>query len=214
MINFGTIGPPLWDDAPVFIVGGGPSLFGFDFKRIAGKRHIIAVNQAMFDVHAECAVTVDHAFVRNRVYDLKHYAKFRPLYISIGNDPQKLGLPDIDDAIYIKSEFLPGLSEDPSMLHKGSTSGYAALGIAALKKAKLVILLGFDYSVTPDRHHYHNQYPWHHKANDQSWHMWTTKYEPAARHCLERGITVLNASPQSALPYFQKITLEDACAFT
>lgn len=214
MTDFGTIGPPFWDDAPAYIVGGGPSLSGFDFMRLRSLRHVIAVNQAMFDAPCECGVTVDHLFVRNRHVELQHFARSKPLYLSIGNDPDRLGLPDIPSAINLRSEFIPGLSEDPALLHKGSTSGFAALGIAALKRAKTIVLLGFDYSVQPGKHHYHDAYPWHHKATDQSWIMWTRSYEAAARDCIQRGIKVLNASPNSALSYFHKITLDEACALT
>lgn len=210
MITFGFVEPPYWDDTPTYIVGGGPSLAGFDFNRLRGLGHIVGVNQSIWDAPSECGVTVDHPFVRNRAEQLREYAKQRPLYLSVGNDWQKSGLPSIEDATYLWSVPTPGLSTECEYLHKGATSGYAALGIAVLKKTRRIFLLGFDYKTINSRHHYHNNHPWHHKANDQSWAVWARRYEPAARDCQNLGIEVFNCSPESELPYFKKITLEES----
>ena len=210
MFTFDHIGEPYWDDAPVYIVGGGPSLAGFDFGRLRGRGHVIGVNQSMFTAPCECGVSVDHPFVRNRTNPLYEFACNHPLYLSVGNEWEKSDLPGIKGAHYIWSVPAPGLSANCEYIHKGSTSGYAALGIAVLKKARKIFLLGFDYRTIAGKHHYHDQYPWYHRANDQSWAAWGHKYEPAARDCQSRGIEVFNTSPESELPFFRKITLEAA----
>jgi hypothetical protein len=206
-MNYDSIRQPYWDDAPTYIVGGGPSLRGFDFDRLRGRGHIIAVNQSMFDSPCECGVTVDHIFIGVRTEELREFARHKELYIAAG-DPERL--PFIECASYLKIVSEPGLSMNVEYLHKGATSGYAALGIAVLKRSRMIYLLGFDYSVDGSNHHYHNRYPWHHKASDQSWAVWARRYEPAAKDCLNLGVRVFNASPNSALPYFPKVTLEEA----
>jgi len=207
---FGFIEPPYWDDAPVYLVGGGSSLYGFDFSRLEGKGHIVGINASMFHAPCECGVSVDHPFIRNRIESLREFAKNKPLYLCVGNEWRKNGLPEVKGATYLWSVPKAGLSTEPEYVHKGATSGYVALGIAALKRARKIILLGYDYKTIGGRHHYHNGYPWYHNASNQSWSIWARRYEPAAMDCLSLGIEVLNASPDSELPYWPKITLEDA----
>jgi hypothetical protein len=131
------------------------------------------------------------------------------LFLCVGNEWEK-SLPKVDGAKYIMSIKEQGLSLSTAYLHKGATSGYAALGIAVLKRARKIILLGFDYGVSGSRHHYHESYPWHHRASDMSWKVWAEKYEVAASDCWSLGIEVLNASPSSCLTCFKKISLEEA----
>src|SRR5437867_3413931 len=45
--NFGTVCAPSWDEA--FLIGGGPSLRGFDLNRLRG-RTVIAINDALFHI--------------------------------------------------------------------------------------------------------------------------------------------------------------------
>ena len=217
MNGWGRVDPGGWGDAPVFCVGGGPSLYGFNFERLRGHGHIVAVNQAIFDAPCECGVSVDHIFVRNYADRLKVLVSKQTLYLSIGNEWWKANIPLIEGAIYLKS--LPrtgitaGLSFDPEALTRAPTSGFAALNIAVLKGAKRIYLLGYDYSVTGSRNHYHDAYTWHHPAQDQSWPVWARHYESAAKDCSAHGVEVINASPDSALTYFRKMTIDEAlCA--
>jgi len=206
-MKFETIKSPYWDDAPVYLVGGGPSLRGFDFSRLKGKGHVVGVNRAMFDCPCECGVSIDHQFITNFSNSLYDFGCNHTLYLAVGEAPR---LPHVSSAMYLRTVYASGLSLDPEFLHKGSTSGYAALGIALLKRARMIILLGYDYSTDGPVHHYHSDYPWYNKASDQSWGRWSLKYGPAACDCLSLGVKVLNASLNSALPYFKKITLEEA----
>ena len=173
---WGRVDPAGWNDAPAFCVGGGPSLHGFDFDRLRGHGHVVAVNQAMFDSPCECAVSVDQIFVRNYADRLDAFARDRGLYLSVGNEWWKANLRLIEGAIYLKS--LPrmgiamGLSYDPTALTRAPTSGFAGLNVAVLKGAKRIYLLGYDYTTFDDRHHYHDSYEWHHKATEQSWPVW------------------------------------------
>ena len=43
---FGTIGPPWWDDRPLWIVGGGSSLSGYDLSDLWISGRVLGVNRA------------------------------------------------------------------------------------------------------------------------------------------------------------------------
>ncbi len=206
---FGEVGPPPWNAAPAFLAGGGPSLRGFDFERLRGRGHVLGINQAMFDAPCEAGITVDHVFLRANADRLRTFAAARPLYLVLGNEWARAGLPPIEGAVYLRSTSDGALSFDRSFVRRGATSGYAALNVAVLKGARRIVLLGYDYTTFDGRSHYHDAYPWHHRAHDQSWHVWARHYRDAALVCREQGIEVINASPRSKLAYFPICSLDE-----
>jgi hypothetical protein len=207
-MQFGTAGP-LWQPGRVvFLVGGGASLRGFDFTRLAPIGEVIGINQSMFNVECSCGISIDHPFVRNRAAELKAFASARELYLAVGDRWFEV-LEEVPGAIYLRQGEEP-LSADPGALATGGTSGYAALNLAVLKGARLIVLLGYDYGLVGGKHHYHDAYPWHHVANDQSWSRWARNFNAMAPRLRARGTYVLNASPASAIECFPKCDIETA----
>lgn len=210
---WGQVAPPFWNDGETtFIVGGGPSLTGFDFRRLEGKGHILGVNQAIFDAPCDAGVSVDGGFIVKMHDALVDFAREHSLYLALSGDHAMSALRFVPGAVYLQTVSKVGLSFDPKQLHRGATSGYAALGVAILKRAKRVVLLGFDYGVLGGRHHYHDVYDnvgLHHRAQDMSWRIWHERYKDAAVECRNHGIEVINASLQSKLPYFPRVDIKD-----
>lgn len=207
MIDFASVWPPFWNGRPVFLIGGGASLADFDLARLRGLGYIVGINQAMFDASfCDAGISIDDAFINHNAGRLLEAALRCELYLVTGRF--KDHVPVIPRAIYIRKS-----ASDLSLLPdeiSGSTSGYAALNLAVLKQAKRIVLLGFDYGLIDGRHHYHDAYWWHHKANDQSWGAWAKRFDDAAPLLKERGIEVINASPHSAVTAFPKMTIEQA----
>ena len=207
-VVFGAVGPPWWNDRTVYVVGGGPSLKGFDFTRLPSLGHVFGVNQAMVDAHCCAGISIDRLFIDANRLRLETFAASRELYLAPGNTWRKL-LEPVAGATYLRN--VPaGLSREPGTVATGGTSGYAALNLAVLKGAKRIVLLGYDYGLIDGRHHYHDAYPWHHVANDQSWPAWAKQFDAAAPLLAAQGVEVVNASPQSAITCFPKMSIEDA----
>jgi hypothetical protein len=207
-VAFGAVGPPSWSDRPAFLVGGGASLKGFDFGELPFLGYVLGVNQSIFHVDCSAGISIDRLFVQNTTAPLEAFAKHRELYLAPGNTWWKQIGP-VAGAIYLKN--IPdGLSDDPATLATGGTSGYAALNLAVLKGAKRIVLLGYDYGLIDGQHHYHDAYPWHHQANDQSWPSWAKQFDAMAPSLKELGVDVVNASPSSAISCFAKMSIEDA----
>jgi hypothetical protein len=206
--EFGEITAPWWSDRTVYLIGGGPSLSGFALKRLCGLGHCIGINQSMFSIPVAAGISIDHRFLKERTQELAEFAQTTQLYLAPGNlfwhavDP-------IEGAIYLRSEFEDGLSNTPDNLRTGGTSGYAALNLAVLKRARKIVLLGYDYGVIDGRHHYHDEHFWH-KPGDQSWPAWAKRFDSAAIQCRDLGIEVINASPRSAIECFPKMSIEEA----
>lgn len=99
-----------------------------------------------------------------------------------------------------------GISEDPTGVYWNGNSGGVAINIAALAGAKRIILVGFDMHSSPSHSHWHNQYGGPKKAPYKT-HLGCFRqiHEDAER----LGIEIMNASPDSAIPYFNKYRVQD-----
>ena len=153
-----------------FVIGGGPSLRGFDFSKLA-NRHTIAVNKSIFDVpNLEYFITVDHSFlgkisrkqIQNNsstkifVADLS-YPYLQQLDGRIvdtrTNTVYRLGLFDM----IIKSRKKDGIGLSFLDFRTGKNSGYCALQLAVVLGFKRIYLLGFDL-LAKNSSHYHGGY--------------------------------------------------------
>jgi len=204
----GCVGPPWWGDKTVFLVGGGPSLAGFDLKRLCGLGHLCGVNESMPHLPVAAGVSIDLRFVKERWRDLTAFAGTTQLYLSMGSEWWR-EVPPVAGAINLRNEPQPGLSIDPAVLRRGHTSGYAALNLAVLKRAKRIVLLGYDYGLIDGRHHYHDAYTWR-AVTASNWATWARDFVDAAAACRSLGVDVVNASPHSAIECFPKMSIEDA----
>jgi hypothetical protein len=204
-----TVGPPWWDDKPVYLVGGGPSLKGFQFDLLAGLHaHIVGVNQSMLDAPVCAGLSTDWQFQRARVAELTELAKRIELFLTA--DAPDQSVPVIPGAIYLTRHISGGLSTDPSVIRTVGSSGYAAINLAVLKRARRLVLLGYDYNIN-GAHHYHSAYPWYKPiAHGPSWGYWAGNYEAIMPDLDALGVQVFNASPDSAITCFEKITIEQA----
>ena len=91
-------------------------------------------------------------------------------------------------------------------------SGFAALNVAVLKGAKRIVLLGYDYRVSRDRHHYHDGYAqWFDPHNH--WAGWAKQFDHIAARLDVLDVRVMNASPDSAITTFPRCTIEEGLAW-
>jgi len=159
-------------DNSVYIVGGGASLRGFDFKnKLRGKR-VIAVNKAIFFVpHADVFITMDYTFLRkienkpapfysaDKVFVLNMdngYIKFE------NNSPVdtrfnlKYELQDFD--VVVKSHKTAGIGFRFSDFRNGGNSGFCALQFAVIMRYSPIYLLGIDLKCAGNDTHFHGGY--------------------------------------------------------
>jgi len=198
-----------------YIVGGGPSLRGYNWELLRDKR-IIGINRAF-----EVVPWADMIYFG----DYKFFLEF-----------QHKGLFDVDSALITTdgrinhprivnfvNAGVNGLASDNNCLCVGKNSGHAAINLAVHLKAKRIILLGFDMSTeqcdvtrisdkkvmkVSGRSHWHSGY-----STQPSLRTYPTMLEhfPSLVEPLkELGIEVLNASPHSKLDVFPKIALDQA----
>ena len=206
---FGEVAGLPWDDRSTFIVGGGPSLIGFDFERLRGAGHIIGVNASMFRAPCDVGVSMDYNFIRNNYARLQDFIEQgRSLYLVMGFHWAE-ALDAVPGATYLYADPCEGLSLYTNTVRHGATSGYCALNVAVLKHAKRIVLLGFDYGMQAGRHHYHDEYFWH-QPGEQNWPAWARRFDAAAKACTALGVDVVNASPDSSITAFRTMEIDKA----
>jgi hypothetical protein len=199
---YGRINKPFWDDAPVAIIGGGPSLIDFDLEQLRGA-HVLAVKRAIFSVP-----WADACFG----LDMDRYTEWRDKLSSI---PSRIYWAVTDDQLdrttpsknttFLKRLVGQDVSDDPGMIFGGGTSGFGALQICLHKHAKEIVLFGFDYNGNDGTDA-------HSIKRTANWLAWAEHFRVYVPYLIEQGISVVNACPQSAIRCFQKMTLADGVA--
>jgi hypothetical protein len=208
-VNFSKVESPWWNDKPTFIIGGGASLKGTRWSRFGPTNaYKLCVNQAMLDVPScNAGITVDSLFFKHRRADLDFMSNEVPVYIAMGEveDP-------LPHAHHLKLNWGGKLSDAEDSLNSIGSSGYAAVNLAYLKGSKLIVLFGFDYGITGGTH-YHSEYPWRSPTNDLSWKTWAAGYESMVPQLEAAGVTIINASPNSAITCFKKISVDEGLLY-
>lgn len=215
--KYGTIKAPWWDDKPVAIIGGGPSLKDFDFERLRDRFYVLAVKASMFDIPwADAGFGLDmprYKEWRDRLPNLQ-----MRVYWAVPDDQYDddgVGKPPGKNVTYLHRLEGANMNTDPSYIYGGGTSGFGALQVALHKKARRIVLFGYDYVGK-----YHDQQQDGFRHNDQhyarrraqnfaNWSAWAEAFVCFIPYINETGIKVFNACPWSQLRCFQKCTIED-----
>lgn len=207
--SFSIIDAPWWDDAPVVLVGSGPSLRGFDMSRLKGMGHVVAIKQTIWDLpFAECCFGLDMPWIR-RLHD-KLAELTIPVFLALPDHPP-IDTPVLHNAVYLKRSRFEGLSLDPSLIQTGGNSGFGAFNLATLKRAKEIFLFGFDYTEGAGGHYNPDLYKWYKPGhNAHLWENWGSNYAGCMGQLKTLGVQVYNASMISTVECFPKVTLDDA----
>lgn len=201
--NFWTV-PHIWDGDTVFIIGGGPSLIGFDASCILNRR-VIAVNCAFKLGQFDAMFYGDPLFPNLFGQGLDEFAGLK-----ITTRDEHLGRPGI--RVVLRNGNAYGLSLKPDTLHWNLSSGACAINLAVLLGAGKIVLLGFDMHQVDGRNNFHTDYlnsdGSHAAVGD--YHRMASRFPAIAKDLEKLCIPCLNACPTSSLDCFPKVTIEEA----
>lgn len=208
--EFSRLGAPQWSDKPVALIGGGASIKGVDLSSLADA-HTIAVKGTMFDYPwAEMAFGLDSIDL-GRWWRNLNDARM-PVWWAVDprrwRDPTHKFFPR--QLRLIRRQTSQFLSNDPSIISSGGTSGFGALNVAYLKGARLVVLFGYDYSAVNGEWHANGaHYDPNHFYNPVKWEEWAATFGNVVSQLSEKGVEVVNASPRSGISAFPKVSIEE-----
>lgn len=212
---YGEIKGPWWDDKPVAIVAGGPSLRGFDWE-VLRDYHVLAVKGSIFDIPwADAGFGLD--MPRFEEWRERLSAVQMPIYWAVPVEHSILTSRPSSNMTFIKRMSGDGVSSDPSAIYSSGTSGHGALQVALLKHGRKIALFGFDYNPTISGIHAHNRRNDTFRHNDRhygkrraqnyaSWKQWAKNFDMFKGVCERRGIEVVNACENSAITTFRRTT--------
>jgi hypothetical protein len=210
--------PREWPGETAFLLGGGPSLIGFDAEVLRGRR-VIAINNSYLS-----APWADVLYF----CDAKWWSSHRLAWI----DPKGVEQPGALEFFTGRHRISLGTSEDgtkrlystgprglelkPNGLKHGSNSGYQAINLAVLFGAARIVLLGYDMriSVTPEgekRSHWHAGHPKTTPDMQQTalQKIFLPRFNALVEPLKAAGVEVLNATPGSALKCWPMVALDE-----
>jgi hypothetical protein len=219
---------PAWRGETAVILGGGPSLTEQDVLLVATARassavKCIAVNDTYLladwaDVHyaadlrwhAWHTIGIAKPTIGLTAEQVRHkWATFAGQKCSIENGG---GVVE-DEAVHVLrnahgANHGYGLSTDPRALVTGRNSGFQALNLATLAGARRIVLLGFDGKPASDgRSHWFGDHP---EPMLSAVYAYFRQAMSAAENDLAAaGVEVLNATPNSAIDSFRKVSIRD-----
>jgi len=188
------------DERVIYIAGGGPSLKGYNWDLLKGKR-IIAINRAYEVIPwAEIVYFSDVRFFDWHKEGLLKHAGIK----ASGN--KHVDHPEVEK---YKFTGCKGIDLGHMKLKHGNNSGYAAMNLAVHLGARMIVLLGFDMKFSKtNTANWHNGYP---VASRLTQYEKMLPYFESMREALdERGISALNACEDSAINVFYRTPLDKA----
>lgn len=190
----------------IIIIGGGRSLQGFKFDQLRGQDcFIITVNGSGNVVpFADAWFTLDPWGLQGPQLPRNDKWEGGQLYAAI---PEHYGTvyavgrnhrdPPTADIRYLQRiPYEGGLCDDPWAIHTGN-SGFGALGLAYHMRPEKVLLLGIDGDIG---YHYTSM-----KRNKNLDHL-PRIFNDSLPQLRERGIRVINGSPNSTVDCFTRYT--------
>lgn len=207
-----------WKGKSCFIIGGGPSLEKFNWKKLKGKR-VIGVNRAYEKFDPTIIFSMDTRFllwVKSKKYGDPAYGAFEESKAyKVWLLTYKATLPKDFFIVPVYKNYNQGhYAFTDSMndgIGHGNNSGYGALNLAFCLKAKIIHLLGFDLKHTPavdergmaiKKSHWHTGHPMPQFEDDVV--KFRHYYVRIADKIKKAGVKVINLNPDSALECFEK----------
>lgn len=102
------------------------------------------------------------------------------------------------------------LSRQANGIVTGQNSGYQAIGLAVLAGCTRIVLLGYDMKANGAKTHWHGGHPV--PTPHAIFSAMLQEFRKLAPVARAAGIEIVNASPDSALDCFRKVTLESVLA--
>jgi len=206
-----------WHGQRCFIIGGGPSLRGFDFERLKGQGRIIVCNKAFLNIpFSDMMIAMDADLYRwihsgaltNKPADKKEiltkFKKFQgfKVWIEVGNNR-------MDGVHYVHNFRLPQITRRFTQgIYTGNNTGTGALMAAVTLGCNPIYLLGMDGRHEGKRSHYHGGYPGRPQMAKTAASFVPT-FDRVAMPIKKAGIKVINLNPRSAVRCFQFSTINE-----
>lgn len=218
--------PNIWKNGECWIIGGGLSLttqFNIPRRIVelvkSGKKQISAYSPYLKQIHDKHVIGINGAFrlgdwvdicffgdkewYFENAFDLKSY---KGLMVGCANSFALTGWQREGIHHVQQDDLKPyGIHPQADKVCWNYNSGAASISLAYSLGCKRIILVGFDMQLTDGEGHWHNLY---NNKTDMPFHKHLIGFDQIASDAKKLGITIINASPDSAITQFQKIPVK------
>lgn len=199
----------IWEGDPCYIIGGGPSLKGFDWSVLQG-RHVLGCNASMYLGVNTVPVMVfgDGLFLNQHRDGLDSYAKAGGIVITNSRLVNRIDRKNPPQYLKVMKKEQRGLHH--TALGWNNSTGACAINLALLFGADPIYLLGYDMQIDSEgKKNFHNYYS--DKATAQVYERFMRGMADVARDLATKfpGRSVINLEDgTSALEVFPKESLK------
>lgn len=201
---------PIWPDwrgETAIIIASGPSLKKQDVELCRGRGKVIAIKKCIeLAPWADVVYGCDGPWWRS-VQGLMSFKGLKLAY-----EPTVCGSEYGIQCVLIPDPKCNAfLFDKVGTVGAGRNSGFQAVNLAAQFGATRIILLGFDMQGETGAHWYgRNNWMQANNPDQYSYHNWRKAFEAAAPALKQRGVEVINASRETALTCFRRMSIADA----
>jgi hypothetical protein len=196
--------PRLFPGSTVVCLGSGPSLTVEDVEYCRGKAPVIAVNDTY-----RLAPWADVLYACDKKW-WEHHAgvpEFAGLKFALQHPAAHW--PGVT---VLRNAGSHGIETHPSGVTTGGNSGYQAVNVAVHLGAKRIVLVGYDMQLRADGlRHWFGEHPGALRA-DSPYAQFIRAYATMVEPLRALGVTVINASRETALTCFPRQPLREALA--
>ncbi len=188
----------IFENEDCFIVAGGPSLHGFDFDRLNGKR-VIAVNHSYLYTKPDILCALDGTFfgeARQRGHNFNDF-DFMTIAGPSACVPRS-------DKVYLVHCSQEPTTNTPHSLFGSASSTLLAINAALYTKAKRIFLLGLDGKFVKGLGHFYSD-KWKHRADSAE-----IKYKRVIHHYnkFAKFKNIFNCNRDSEIKVFPHYNLD------
>lgn len=221
--------PALWQDGECWIIGGGPSMpEQFDVPKDIAEQAMArqlkpsAYSKYLSAIHNKHIIGINNAYQIGEWVDVvffgdcgwykvhqKSLAEFPGLKVTccprFANKPKQ----NSHGVKYLSKDpnKRHGISMDSSKVSWNSNSGSAAISLARHFGVKRIILLGFDMCLNGQKiSHWHGN---HGNKTRSPFPRHMRGFAQIAKDAEQEGIEIINASPNSAIQQFRKVSVKE-----
>lgn len=194
--------PRCWPGETVVCVGTGPSLTAEAVASVRGRARVIAIKDAI-----DLAPWADCLYACGS--DRNQWWQRRGDAVNFQGPRYTLDAKAAKWADVLKFTGVDGLETRPEALRTGQNSGYQAINLARHFGARTIVLLGYDMRARDNADHYFGN---HAHGTRLPFPMFIRHFKTLVEPLRAEGITVLNATPDSAITDFPRVTLDAALA--
>lgn len=191
-----------WSDRPAVVVGGGPSLIGYDFNKLRNLGRTIGANKVALSAHTDVACSIDQHFIRMMRDDLAKFIERGGEGYFACPENECVHVP-IPGATYLIRDRTKGVLWSRTRLN-GVHTGYACVALAASLGAKEIHVVGIDMNFREESH-WHGGYSWHRPKGPRALNKWVNDFEAMQRDLDSKGVEAIFYTTSMTTPRLSEL---------